>query len=149
MLLVVSTCETSLFPPRITQLNPHCLAGSTLPPLTMNGGLFEAVFPTGGRYWFVHTTLVLALFMFEPIYFLGLFFRTSGWPCQRDSLLCHIGRYDPNKLSSGCNAPRLLTWALTVHNLKLWELFSVVSTPSNAFPVFENGVLIGFFVAIS
>ena len=34
------------------------LAGSTSLPLTMNGGLFEAVSPTGGRYGFVLFTLV-------------------------------------------------------------------------------------------
>ena len=32
------------------QLNPPRLAGSTLLPLTMSGGLSGAVYPTGGRY---------------------------------------------------------------------------------------------------
>ena len=36
------------------ELNNSCLAGSTLLPLTLNGGFFEVVSPTGGRYGFVH-----------------------------------------------------------------------------------------------
>ena len=84
MPLVVSICESSQFFPHFTHFNPPCLAGSILPPLTMNGRLFEAISLTGGRYGFVHFALVSPGMLWrhglELIDSFGRFTLSHVWP---------------------------------------------------------------------
>ena len=69
--------------PHVMQLNLPCLAGSTLLPLTMNGGLFEAISPTGGWYGFIMTDTSLLFHLpccaLELIYTFGSFTRSHIW----------------------------------------------------------------------
>ena len=52
-------------PAHVAQLNSSCLAGNFSLPLTMNGQLFEAVSPTGGRYGSVVIDALLCYFSFS------------------------------------------------------------------------------------
>jgi hypothetical protein len=109
----------------VVQLNPPCLAGSTLLPLTTSGGLSGAVSLTGGRYGSV--TIGASICVSRPcadarlVDLLPLAFLRSS---EHYSFLCHFGRYNPNKLSSGYFDLCLpLPRALTSHNFEALDAF--------------------------
>ena len=122
----------------LAQLNPPCLAGNFSLPLNTNGGFFEAISHTVGRYgsviidallcYFPCSTFVLILFLVD------LLPHACGRSSGRDFVPYHYGHYNPNQLSGGYRVlVCLLTRALICHNFKLWVVCSVVSNLSYAF----------------
>jgi hypothetical protein len=106
---------------QVVQLNTPCLAGSTLLPLTMSGGLSGAVSPTGGRYGSVTIDASICGADAHSVDLLPLAFHRSS---EHYSFLCHFERYDTNKLSSGYFDLYLpLPWALTSHNFEALDVF--------------------------
>ena len=112
----------------VAQLSAPCIAGNFSLPLTMNGGLFEVVSPTGGRYGSV---IINALLCYLPHSAFGLMFvhsvdllpHTCGRSFGRDFLHCHYGHHDPNQLSGRYRVLRLLNWALSCYNSSSGPLF--------------------------
>ena len=92
----------------IVHLNPPCLAGSTLLPLTTSGGLSTAISPTVGRYGFVTIGAshwlcrVLVLNPRADAHSVDLLLLAFHRSSEHHSFLYHFERYDPDKLSSGC-----------------------------------------------